>query len=101
VAEIVERCCGHARRLVNGIGALEGAEVLWEPTINQGLLRFGDDARTDRVVQRIAASGEAYFGATTWRGMRAMRVSVCNFRTTDEDIDRAVAAVSGVLRNAE
>ncbi|HUB79862.1 MAG TPA: pyridoxal-dependent decarboxylase [Bryobacteraceae bacterium] len=101
VAEIVERCCRHARRLVNGIGALQGAEVLWEPAINQGLVRFGNDDRTDRMVQEIVASGEAYFGATTWRGVRAMRVSVCNWRTTDEDIDRAISAVSGVLRSGE
>jgi glutamate/tyrosine decarboxylase-like PLP-dependent enzyme len=101
VAEMVERCCDHARQLVNGIGALEGAEVLWQPAINQGLVRFGDDARTERVIERVVASGEAYFAATTWRGMRAMRVSVCNWRTTGEDIDRAVAAVSGVLRNGE
>jgi glutamate/tyrosine decarboxylase-like PLP-dependent enzyme len=97
VAELVERCCRHARRMVNEIGALEGAEVLWEPTINQGLVRFGDDERTERVIARVVASGEAFFGATTWRGKRAMRVSVCNWRTTDTDVERAIAAVSGVL----
>src|SRR5271165_2483260 len=60
VAELIERSCGYARRLVNGIAALEGAEVLWEPTINQGLVRFGDDARTERVIERVVLSGEAY-----------------------------------------
>jgi glutamate/tyrosine decarboxylase-like PLP-dependent enzyme len=101
VAELVERCCWHARRIVNEIGALEGAEVLWEPTINQGLVRFGDDRRTEQVIERVVQSGEAFFGATTWRGQRAMRVSVCNWRTTDEDVERAIAAVSRVLRARE
>jgi hypothetical protein len=78
--------------MVNGLGALAGVEVLWEPTINQGLVRFqdpegvDDDVWTERVIERVARSGEAFFGATTWRGRRAMRVSVCNWRTTDNDV---------------
>jgi hypothetical protein len=30
-----------------------------------------------------------------------MRVSVCNWQTSDEDVDRAVAAVSDALRREE
>ena len=72
--------------------------MLSEPIINQGLVRFlgsdGDhDARTDEVINRINEGGEAWFGPTTWRGMRVMRVSLSNFRTTSQDIDRTVAAV--------
>lgn len=97
VAELVERCCRHAHSLVTRIGSLPGAELLWEPTINQGLVRFGDDSRTDAVIAAIVATGEAFFGGTTWRGRRAMRVSVCNWQTSVEDVDRAVNAVAGVL----
>ena len=42
VADLIERCCRHADGIVSGIGALKGAEVLWKPTINQGLVRFLD-----------------------------------------------------------
>src|SRR6185369_12076846 len=51
IAELIERCCRHAHALVMGIGSLPGAEVLWEPTINQGLVRFLDmspEANHDR-----------------------------------------------------
>jgi glutamate/tyrosine decarboxylase-like PLP-dependent enzyme len=97
VAELVERCCRHAHSLVTRIGSLPGAEMLWEPVINQGLVRFGDDRRTDEVIAAIVATGEAFFGGTTWRGRRAMRVSVCNWQTSDQDVDRAVKAVAAVL----
>jgi glutamate/tyrosine decarboxylase-like PLP-dependent enzyme len=107
VAQLVERTCAHCRALVEGIGALEGAEVLWSPTLNQGLLRFPDprpdagraahDRSTDTVIAAVNATGEAFFSGTTWRGMRAMRVSVVNWRTTARDVERAVAAVAGVL----
>ena len=32
-------------------------------------------------------------GATTWRGRRYMRISVSNHATTEEDVDRSVAAI--------
>jgi glutamate/tyrosine decarboxylase-like PLP-dependent enzyme len=97
VAELVERCCRYAHALVTRIGSLPGAELVWEPVINQGLVKFGDDQRTDAVIAAIVATGEAFFGGTTWRGRRAMRVSVCNWQTSEQDVDRAVAAVARVL----
>ena len=83
------------------IGALPGAEVLWEPVINQGLVRFTDDRRTDEVIAAVMATGEVFFGGTTLRGMRAMRVSVSNWRTSGEDVERAVRAVARVLASGE
>lgn len=100
VAQLVARACALARRLVEGLGALPGAEVVALPTLNQGLVRFVDDATTDQVIAAINASGEAYFGGVVWRGRRCMRVSVCNWRTTDDDLDRAVAAARAALAAA-
>jgi len=107
VAAVVEGCCQHARSLVTSVGALPGAQLVWEPTINQGLVRFLDpspgateedhDRWTDAVIAEITATGSAFFGGTTWRGRRAMRVSVVNWRTTEADVARAVSAVSAVL----
>ena len=80
LARLVEGCSKHAHSLVTRIGRLPGAEMLWEPTINQGLVRFLDpkpgateedhDRRTDAVIETICATGEAVFGGTTWRGRR-------------------------------
>ena len=107
VAELIERCCRHAHSLVMRIGELPGAEVLWEPVINQGLIRFLDhksgateedhDRRTDEVIAAILKTGAAFFGGTTWRGRRAMRVSVCNWQTSETDVERVVNAVASVL----
>lgn len=95
LADLIERCCRHAYDLVTRVGRLPGAEVLAVPVINQGLLRFRD--RTDDVIAAINATGEAFFSGTTWRGRRAMRVSVVSWKTTDEDVDRVVNAVAKVL----
>ncbi|HEV3298444.1 MAG TPA: pyridoxal-dependent decarboxylase [Planctomycetaceae bacterium] len=107
--ELIDRCCSYATAIVTGIGKLPGAEVLWTPTLNQGLLRFLDprpqatqvdhDARTDQVIAGVNATGEAFFSGTTWKGKRAMRVSVVNWRTSQSDVKRALAAVASVLAN--
>jgi glutamate/tyrosine decarboxylase-like PLP-dependent enzyme len=103
VAELVERCVDHTRALVQRIAAFGDAEVLVEPVINQALVRFlaadgGHDARTEAVIAHLQQSGEAWFGATTWRGMRAMRISVCSWRTTEQDVERVANAVWSALQ---
>ena len=108
VAELIERCCRHAQTLVTEIGRLPGAEVMWIPQVNQGLVRFLDnrpdatqvhhDKRTDAVIVQIRETGEAFFSGTTWRGQRCMRVSVCNWQTNEQDVARAIAAVDRVLQ---
>ena len=108
IADLIERTCRHAQTLVTRIGALDGAEMLWEPQINQGLVRFPDktpdaadadhDRRTNDVIAAILQSGEAFFTGTTWRGKRCMRVSVCNWQTSERDVERAIAAVQQALQ---
>jgi glutamate/tyrosine decarboxylase-like PLP-dependent enzyme len=107
IADLIERSCRHAYSLVTRIGALPGAEIIWEPKINQGLVRFLNPRLaatetdhkdyTDHVIARILESGEAFFTGTTWRGKRCMRVSVCNWQTDDTDIDRAVGTIERIL----
>ncbi len=109
IADLIDRSCRHAAHLVARIGALPGAEIMWPPTINQGLVRFlsqrpgaidaDHDAHTDAVIAAIVKGGDAFFGGVTWRGMRCMRVSVCNWQTNDSDIDRAVTAVQATLES--
>ncbi len=110
IADLIDRTCHHADALVMRIGKVPGAEIVWKPTINQGLVRFlsrkpnatdaDHDARTDEVIANILKTGEAFFGGTTWRGIRCMRVSVCNWQTSKEDVRRAVAAVETAVRSS-
>jgi glutamate/tyrosine decarboxylase-like PLP-dependent enzyme len=102
VADMIERCCDLTQDFVTKLGKLPGVEVLTTPIINQGLVRFLDpdgdhDKRTDDIINRINETGEAWFGPTTWQGKRVMRVSMSNFRTTADDIDRAIAAFKEIL----
>jgi glutamate/tyrosine decarboxylase-like PLP-dependent enzyme len=97
VADLVDRCCRLARRFAEGLTAA-GFDVANEVVLNQVLVSFGDDARTDRVIDAVQRDGTCWMGGTTWRGRRFMRISVSNYATTGDDVDRSLEAI---LRAAE
>ncbi len=92
VADLVERACAAARRFADGVSKLPGAELLNDVVLNQVLFRFESDERTDEVLAAVQASGDVWLGGTTWDGRRAIRLSVSNWQTGDEEIDLALAA---------
>lgn len=92
VADLVERCCAHARALAEGLATLDGCVILNEVVLNQVLLRFADDGRTQAVVRAVQDDGEAWMSPTTWEGRAAIRLSVSGWRTTDRDVERTLAA---------
>ena len=94
VADLVERCCDHARSFAELLGAQPDVEILNDVVLNQVLVRFGDDdERTREVVRQVQADGTCWLGGTDWHGRAAMRISVSSFRTTRDDVERSAAAI--------
>src|SRR5437763_11270883 len=98
VADLVERCCARARDIAAGLAELPGCEILNDVVLNQVLLRFEDDEATDAVVAAVQASGDAWMGGTTWDGRRAIRISVSSWQTSEDDVERTLAAFSAALQ---
>jgi glutamate/tyrosine decarboxylase-like PLP-dependent enzyme len=92
VADLVDRCCDLAESFAAAISELPGCEVLNDVVLNQVLFRFEDDDTTNEVLAHIQESGEAWMGGTMWDGRSAIRVAVSNWRTSQADVDRTVAA---------
>jgi glutamate/tyrosine decarboxylase-like PLP-dependent enzyme len=99
VADLVERCCRLARRMADRLGAAPGVRILNEVVLNQVLVRFeppggGDaDAFTAAIVARVQREGTCWMAGSRWHGQGAMRISVCNWSTTEADIDRSAEAI--------
>ncbi|HKP18959.1 MAG TPA: pyridoxal-dependent decarboxylase [Gaiellaceae bacterium] len=91
IAELVERCCAHAARFARELPST-GAEVLNEVVLNQVLFRYESDARTAEVLRRVQESGEAWMSGSVWEGRQAIRLSVSNWQTSDDDVTRTLAA---------
>ena len=92
VAALVENSCTLARRFADGLRAA-GFDVLNDVVLNQVLVSFGPAERTDAVIAAVQRDGTCWCGPTTWHGVRAMRISVSGWNTTEDDIDRSIAAV--------
>ena len=92
VAEMIERNCRQARRFAE---ALRGAgfAILNDVVLNQVLVSFGEAARTQRAIAAVQADGTCWCGGTVWQGRTAMRISVCSWATTDEDVERSIEAI--------
>jgi glutamate/tyrosine decarboxylase-like PLP-dependent enzyme len=97
LAELVDRCCALARRFAQQLGSIEGVEIANDVVLNQVLVGFGSDERTDRLIAAVQRDGTCWMGGTTWRGRRFMRISVSNWSTTEADVDRSVEAIRRLL----
>lgn len=92
MASIVERTSSHARRFAAGLKAA-GYEVLNDVVINQVLVSFGSPEKTLRTIARLQAEGTCWCGSTVWQGRTAMRISVSSWATTQDDVEKSLAAM--------
>ena len=97
IADLIDRCCAHARRFAKALAKEPGVEVAGRrrpqpsPRAVPGF-PGNHDARTRAIVQSVQEDGTCWLGGTTWQGKGAIRISVSNWSTT-EDVDRSVAAI--------
>jgi glutamate/tyrosine decarboxylase-like PLP-dependent enzyme len=95
IEELVVRCCRLASRAADRLRTAAGVCVLNDVVLNQVLVRFDREGAnvTDDVIARVQQGGVCWVGGTSWRGQRAMRLSISGWRTTEADIDRSVDAM--------
>jgi glutamate/tyrosine decarboxylase-like PLP-dependent enzyme len=79
-----------ATQFATQIGQIPGFRVANEVVFNQVLVACDDDEQTSGVLKNIQDQRECWVGGSTWRGKKVIRVSVCSWVTTEQDIDRSV-----------
>lgn len=100
IEELVDRCCARATQIAQVLAAVDGVRILNEVVLNQVLVRFGDDDETTRsVVAGVQADGTCWLSGTTWHGKAAMRISVSNWATSEDDVARSAAAIIRVFQS--
>jgi glutamate/tyrosine decarboxylase-like PLP-dependent enzyme len=98
IAEMIERNCAQARRMAKQLADIPGAAVLNDVVLNQVLLRLPGGADANHAaIAAIQRDGTCWLGGTTWNGEYVLRVSISNWATTDEDIDRSAAAIAAAV----
>jgi glutamate/tyrosine decarboxylase-like PLP-dependent enzyme len=90
--DMIERNCRQARLFADRLRGA-GFPILNDVVLNQVLVSFGSPEETRRIIAAIQADGTCWCAGTQWQGHTAMRISVSNWATTDDDVERSVAAM--------
>lgn len=98
LAGLVERNCRQARRFGEALRAA-GFELLNEVVLNQVLVSFGTPEQTQATIAAIQQEGTCWCAGTVWHGRTAMRISVVNWSTSDEDVERSIDAIIRCARS--
>ena len=93
VAELVDRLVSSAQAIAAGIATIDGVEILNDVVFTQTCFAVGDDERTRAVMRHILDDGVTWMSGSRWAGRQVIRISVSNWSTDAEDIDRAIDAV--------
>lgn len=91
VEELVDGLCERAQYFSQQISHA-GFHVLNDVVFNQVLFACDTPSQTSAVLKIVQASGEAWCSGTEWQGEPAIRLSVCSWGTSFEDIDRTILA---------
>ena len=91
IDQLVSQLCRRARQFADELSE-QGFQVLNDVVFNQVLVACDTPELTMRTLELIQASGECWCGASEWQGEMVIRISVCSWATTEEDVQRSVAA---------
>jgi glutamate/tyrosine decarboxylase-like PLP-dependent enzyme len=89
---LIERNCWMAKVFADRLQGA-GFEILNDVVLNQVLVSFGSPEETQRVIAEVQKDGTCWCGGTQWHGRTAMRISVSNWESTDEDVECSLAAI--------
>ena len=89
IDEMVSTFHQRAKQLAHGLKGI-GFQMLNEVVYNQVLIACDKAAETKQVIDYVQKSGECWVGGTTWKNQPAIRISVCSWMTSQEDIEKTI-----------
>lgn len=100
VINLVEQLCDNAKRFAQKLES-HGFTIVNDVALNQVLVSCGDDEVTSRTIEHIQSGGECWCGGSKWNGKSVIRISVCDWATSEVEIERSVAAIVSAREKAE
>ena len=59
-------------------------------SVMKKLVKCETDEITESTIAKIQEMRECWVGGSTWQGKKVIRISVCSWATTAEDVERSV-----------
>ena len=92
VDELVYGMHERARQFADELKAA-GFDILNDVVFNQVIVSpANNDAKTDKILAAIQDSAECWVGGSVWQGKKVIRISVCSWVTSADDVSRSVRA---------
>lgn len=79
------------------LSAIDGFAIVNDVVFNQVLVACETDDITLSVMQEVQEERVCWVGGSTWRGRRVIRISVCAWATTTQDVTRSVQSFKSAL----
>ena len=86
-----------AKQFANEINQIPGFSVENDIVFNQIIIKCNSDKLTEKVLSNIQMLRECWLGGSMWFGKKVMRVSVCSWATTENDISKSVKSFEKAL----
>lgn len=100
IKELVEGLCDRTKQFADEI-KIAGFKVMNDVVYNQVLVACENDDITSKTLELVQKSGECWCGSALWDNRKVIRVSVCSWATTAEDISRSVKAFVKAYREVK
>lgn len=98
VDEMILTMHQRATQFAQEISKVEGFSVQNEVVFNQVLVKCDSDAITEQVLRNIQMQRECWLGGSIWFDKKVMRVSICSWATTQDDITTSVSSFKKALQ---
>ena len=100
VDALVTQLCDRAQQFATAL-AVEGYQILNDVVFNQVAVALDNDDQTQRALSYIQDSGECWVGGAKLNDRAIIRVSICSYRTTSNDVERSVHSFAAAKEKAQ
>jgi glutamate/tyrosine decarboxylase-like PLP-dependent enzyme len=87
-----------AKQFKEELSLVEGFEIINDVVFNLVAVTCASDEITDKVIQEIQEERVCWVGGSTWKGRKIIRISVCSWATTEDDVTLSVRSFESALR---
>ena len=100
VDALVTQLCDRAQQFATAL-SVEGYQILNDVVFNQVAVALDNDDQTQRALSYIQDSGECWVGGAKLNDRAIIRVSICSYRTTSNDVERSVHSFAAAKEKAQ
>lgn len=97
IDELIYTMHRRAKQFVDEVSEINGFYVENDVVFNQIIIRCENDQLTKNVLANIQSLRECWLGGAVWHDKKVIRVSICSWATTENDITIAVGSFKKAL----